>query len=78
MYEICANCHGKYGQGIKMNAPRTAGISDWYLLSQLNNFKEGIRGAHPADKSGKQMGFMARLLLDDQAMQDVVAYMNTL
>ena len=66
------------GQGISMNAPRQAGMSDWYLLSQLKNFKEGIRGTHPADLSGKQMGFMSRTLLDDQAMQDVVAYINTL
>ncbi len=78
LYVICANCHGANGQGIKMNAPRTAGISDWYLLSQLKHFKEGIRGTHPADMAGKQMGFMARLLLDDQAMQDVVSYINTL
>jgi len=78
LYEICANCHGANGQGIAMNAPRAAGMSDWYLLSQLKNFKEGVRGSHPADLHGKQMGFMARLLLDDQAMQDVVAYINTL
>jgi cytochrome c oxidase subunit 2 len=78
LYEICANCHGANGQGIAMNAPRAAGMSDWYLLSQLKNFKEGIRGTHPADLHGKQMGFMARLLMDDQAMQDVVAYINTL
>jgi cytochrome c oxidase subunit 2 len=78
LYEICANCHGADGQGIAMNAPRAAGMSDWYLLSQLKNFKEGVRGTHPADLHGKQMGFMARLLMDDQAMQDVVAYINTL
>ncbi len=78
LYTVCANCHGADGQGISMNAPRQAGMSDWYLLSQLKNFKEGIRGTHPADLSGKQMGFMSRTLLDDQAMQDVVAYINTL
>jgi cytochrome c oxidase subunit 2 len=78
LYEICANCHGANGHGIAMSAPRAAGMSDWYLLSQLKNFKEGVRGTHPADLHGKQMGFMARLLMDDQAMQDVVAYINTL
>ena len=37
-----------------LNAPRIAGMSDWYLLTQFKNFKEGKRGAHlaisPADK----------------------------
>ena len=78
LYVLCANCHGADGQGIKMNAPRQAGISDWYLLNQLKNFKQGLRGHHPEDLDGKQMGFMARTLHDDQAMRDVVAYINTL
>ena len=78
LYAVCANCHGKDGQGIQMNAPRQAGISDWYLLNQLKNFKEGVRGTHPADLHGKQMGFMAQMLQDEQAMKDVVAYINTL
>ena len=78
LYSVCANCHGANGRGIQMNAPRQAGISDWYLLSQLQNFKAGIRGGHPADMHGKQMGFMSRMLMDEQAMRDVVAYINTL
>jgi cytochrome c oxidase subunit 2 len=78
LYVTCANCHGADGQGVRMNAPRAAGISDWYLLNQLKNFKEGVRGTHPADLHGKQMGFMAQMLQDEQAMKDVVAYINTL
>ncbi len=78
LYTVCANCHGKDGQGIKMNAPRQAGISDWYLLRQLENFKAGIRGGHPADLRGKQMGLMSQTLHDEQAMKDVIAYINTL
>ena len=31
-----------------MNAPRQSGMSDWYLAAQLSNFKQGIRGRHPA------------------------------
>ncbi len=78
LYVLCANCHGKDGQGIQMNAPRQAGMSDWYLLSQLKNFKQGVRGEHPYDLYGMQMGFMARTLQDEQAMRDVIAYINTL
>ena len=78
LYTICANCHGADGMGIALNAPRQAGINDWYLLNQLKNFKNGVRGEHPYDLHGKQMGFMARTLHDEQAMRDVVAYINTL
>ena len=78
LYVVCANCHGKDGQGIPLNAPRQAGMSDWYLLGQLKNFKNGVRGEHPHDLKGKQMGYMARMLQDEQAMKDIVAYINTL
>jgi len=78
-YTMCAYCHGGDGMGIKaMNAPRAAGMSDWYMARQLNNFKDEIRGGHSRDHFGKQMGFMADLLHDEQAVNDVVAYINTL
>ena len=78
-YAVCAYCHGDEGQGLQaMNAPRLAGMTDWYLARQLENFKRGIRGEHPQDYYGKQMGFMGRILQDEQAINDVVAYINTL
>ena len=78
-YNICAYCHGSDGMGIQaMNAPRAAGMSDWYLERQLHNFKNEIRGGHSQDHRGKQMGFMSKILHDDQAIRDVVAYINTL
>ncbi len=76
---ICAYCHGKDGMGNEaINAPRYAGMTDWYLARQLQNFKSGVRGAHPEDYYGMQMGFMGRILEDDQAINDLVAYINTL
>ncbi len=78
LYTLCANCHGKDGLGINMNAPRQAGINDWYLLDQLKNFKQGLRGHHPNDLGGKQMRAMALTLQDEQAMLDVIAYINSL
>jgi len=78
-YTVCAYCHGAEGKGIEqMRAPRLAGMSDWYLVRQLENFKTGVRGGHPQDYYGKQMGFMAATLQDEQAIKDVVAYINTL
>jgi cytochrome c oxidase subunit 2 len=53
-------------------------MSDWYLVTQLKNFKQGIRGAHPKDMYGQQMTLMANVLVDDRAINDLVAYVNTL
>ena len=78
-YVVCAYCHGTEGQGLKhMNAPRLAGMTDWYLKSQLDNFQNGIRGAHLKDFDGKQMMFMADTLHSEQAIIDLVAYVNSL
>ncbi len=75
----CGACHGADGRGVQpMNAPRLKGMSDWYLVTQLNNFKQGIRGAHPKDMYGPQMASMAAILTNDQAINDLVAYINTL
>lgn len=78
-YVTCGACHGPGGQGVQaMNAPGLKGMSDWYLVTQLKNFRQGIRGAHPQDMYGSQMVSMASILADDQAINDVVAYINTL
>ena len=79
IYVTCGACHGADGRGLQAtNAPRLAGMSDWYLVTQLKNFKQGIRGAHPKDMYGPQMASMAAILADDQATNDLVAYINTL
>jgi cytochrome c oxidase subunit 2 len=77
-YLTCGTCHGPDGRGVQqMNAPGLKGMSDWYLVTQLKNFKQGIRGAHPQDMYGPQMALMAAILQDDQAINDLVAYVNT-
>ena len=79
IYAVCSYCHGGDAQGVQaMNAPRLAGMTDWYLVNQLNNFKAGIRGEHKSDYYGKQMGYMARILHNDAAINDLVAYINSL
>lgn len=78
-YVTCATCHGDAGQGIEAtNAPRLKGMSDWYMVTQLRNFRDGIRGAHPQDMYGSQMALMAAMLRDEQAINDLVAYINAL
>ena len=79
IYRTCAVCHGERGEGLfALNAPRQAGMSDWYLAQQLKNFRAGIRGAHSGDKYGIQMQLMAAVLQSDEQINDVVAYINTL
>jgi len=78
-YVTCAACHGANGRGVQaMNAPRLTDMSDWYLVTQLKDFKNGIRGVHPADMYGPQMAAMAAILVDDRETNDVVAYIDTL
>jgi cytochrome c oxidase subunit 2 len=77
-YVVCAYCHGADGRGIfAMNAPRLAGMTDWYLANQLRNFRDGVRGDHPQDFYGMQMSLMVGKL-NDQRIDDLLAYINTL
>lgn len=53
---LCAHCHGDQGQGdVIRRAPSIAGQPKWYLAAQLENFRNGRRGAHPLDTMGSQM-----------------------
>jgi cytochrome c oxidase subunit 2 len=79
LYFTCSTCHGAEGQGRwGTNAPRLAGMSDWYLERQLQYFKTGVRGSHTDDIYGDQMNLVANVLVGENAIKDVVAYINTL
>ena len=79
LYAVCSTCHGPEAKGQEdTNAPALAGREEWYLVRQLQNFKSGVRGAHPDDVYGQQMAPMAQLLADKQAMEDVAAYLHSL
>jgi len=77
--QFCQTCHGADGGGNQaLGAPALAGQSDWYTVTQLRNYREGYRGYDPEDTRGVQMQAMAQTLPDDQAVLDVVSYINTL
>lgn len=79
LYGTCAACHGANGEGnAALNAPALAARSDWYLVTQLKNFAAGVRGGDGADAPAAQMRAMAATLGDTAAINDVVAYINTL
>ena len=61
--EYCTVCHGSQLKGnANIQAPRLGGLSKWYIERQLNNFKQGIRGAHTGDVTGSEMQAMTRHL----------------
>jgi cytochrome c553 len=79
LYATCASCHGAKAEGnAQLQAPALAARSDWYLVTQLRSYKLGLRGADPRDTYGAPMRAIAATLEDDQAINDVVAYINTL
>jgi cytochrome c553 len=77
--QFCAACHGPAAEGNPaLNSPRLAGADDWYLVSQLQAFRSGVRGSQAQDRTGKQMRVMAGVLPDDEAVAAVVAYIRSL
>lgn len=76
---ICGACHGPGAVGIEsLRSPRLAGMQDWYIERQLNNFRQGIRGKEEGDVYGAQMQQIAEAIPDDQTVQDLIAYINSL
>lgn len=74
-YATCAACHGANGEGdASLGAPRLAGMSDWYLLRQLEAYLSGLRGSAPGDEQGAAMRAVAANLSSAKAMRDVIAY----
>lgn len=71
LFETCVQCHGAAGEGnSEQLAPRISGQYDWYILTQLNNFKSGAR------KNEKMMPYINNLKESD--FKDLAAYISTL
>jgi cytochrome c oxidase subunit 2 len=79
LFATCSSCHGDDGAGNQdLKAPRIAGVDDWYLATELRKFRSGVRGASPKDPEGRLMRPMARTLAGEDAIRNVVAYVETL
>lgn len=75
LYTACAACHGAKAEGNQsLGAPSLRNQQDWYLLRQLNAYRDGSRGSHPDDSYGRQMQAIAKTLADDAAVVSVVTY----
>ena len=79
LWVTCKTCHGEKGEGMKtVNGPALAGMNDWYLLSTIEKFKAGVRGANPSNTNAVLMRGMAATLPDESAVHDVIAFIGTL
>jgi cytochrome c oxidase subunit 2 len=79
LYAPCIACHGLDGTGNQaLGSPPINHQNDWYLLTQLQHFKAGVRGTAPGDMQGALMRPMSMTLADEQAMKDVIAFIMTL
>lgn len=73
----CGACHGSEGRGnAAFNAPKLSGQQAEYLLTQMQDFTEGKRGADKQDKFGRQMAMMAKTV-SQQQLSDIVNYLVT-
>ncbi|GGZ61064.1 MAG: c-type cytochrome [Paraglaciecola chathamensis] len=79
LYQGCAACHGANGAGNQaMGAPRLSGINDWYLLTQINHFRAGIRGSDQKDVYGQQMKAAVSMVQSDPDAINLAAYISQL
>ncbi len=78
-FGVCSACHQADGTGSEaLGAPPLTKQQDWYLARQIHKFKDGVRGANPLDKTGATMAPMARTLADEDAINNVIAHIQTL
>lgn len=65
---VCASCHGAKGEGRQdLKAPSIAGLPDWYVRAQLENFRGDRRGMHPQDIEGQMMRAVSKVLTGEQS-----------
>ncbi len=74
----CGACHGGRAWGNEaLYTPRLTMLGDAYIVRQVTNFREGMRGSGDDAVYGKQMASMAKVV-SDQELSDIVAFVNEL
>ena len=72
----CGACHGGQGWGNEaLFTPRLSIIGDAYLIRQVKNFQNGLRGAKQDAQYGKQMAMMAKVVTEEELV-DIAAFLN--
>jgi cytochrome c553 len=76
----CGACHGGKGWGIEgQHTPRLNSIGDSYLMRQVRNFQDRLRGSDyrliAGAREGKQMSIMAKSVTTEE-LKDIAAFLN--
>jgi len=75
LYRGCESCHGVAGEGDQaIGAPNIAGLPQWYVVRQLQHFRDGLRGKHPDDVEGLKMRPMSLQLRSEAEVEAVAGY----
>jgi cytochrome c oxidase subunit 2 len=78
-FSYCLACHGTNGNGNpEIRAPKIAGIEPWYLRKQLTAFESGFRATADDDDAGHEMQPVAVRVLNEKAVDNVLAFVKTL
>lgn len=76
--ERCMECHRFNGKGEPaFRSSPLIGLQDWYIVSQLQKFRDGARGAHESDSEGAKMHRVSGPL-SDQSFHDLAAHIAEL
>jgi cytochrome c oxidase subunit 2 len=79
LWKFCAFCHGADGFGQERSeAPKLAGDAAWYTERQLRHFRNRTRGDHPEDMTGIQMIVYSVPLVNEKAIRDMAAFIETM
>ncbi|MDB6139855.1 MAG: heme/copper-type cytochrome/quinol oxidase, subunit 2 [Verrucomicrobiaceae bacterium] len=74
----CARCHGPQGQGSEsLSIPSIAGQPAWYVLRQLDNFREDRRGTDSGLPQAVIMAAMVKVLAREHR-EGVAAFVESL
>jgi len=79
LWKFCAFCHNADGLGQeRSDAPKVAGDPAWYTERTLTKFRTRVRGSHPEDLPGMQMIVYAYPLIDEAAIRNMAAYIESM
>ena len=78
-FVVCVACHGQKAEGNQqVGAPPISMMNDWYVMHQLQNFKNKIRG-YDVEKDPLGVGMAAMAAgLDEKSMKDIIAYLKVI
>jgi cytochrome c553 len=77
--ERCMECHRYNATGeIAFGSPPLVGQQAWYIMAQIEKFKNGQRGTVKGDVNGAKMVLASNFIEDEQMLRDVTAYILSL